>query len=261
MGQFEMKEPGKDSSEFIVNLIGLSSFLEQNEDLDTSLQRLATMVAKALETDNCSVMLLKESENDEDIHLRIHAHAGHLPKEAYRESIALDQGIAGRVVITGKSLLVHDIKESQFADVASRTTQIEGGFISTPLYISHKIIGVINVSGPKDGRIFSDHDLELANILSLFIGKSIQTLQLENLLKSKFAIAALAKSETQASPGTFTQEPERVAKILAKSFFREMKNAGMGPDHILKAATEIIGMLSETLNKHKKRENRIKSQE
>ncbi len=249
-----------DGSSFIINLIGVSDFLEEQDTLDTSLHNLAEMVARALDSSNCSIMLLKEEQDEGEINLRVQAHSGNLPEDAYLDHSHMDQSIAGTVANTGEALLVPDIEHSVFADLASRSSQTTGGFISIPLIITKRVVGVININSPTDARAYTKHDLELATILSMFIGKAIHTTQLQNLLKSRFAIAALAKdkSMSRSSPSSFTQQHEKVAKILAKGFYNDMKHAGMGPDHILKAATEIIGLLQTTLERHKKWEARSK---
>ncbi|RMD51913.1 MAG: GAF domain-containing protein, partial [Nitrospirae bacterium] len=48
-------------------------------------------------------------------------------------------------------------------------------------------------------------------------------------------------------------EPERLAKLLAKTFYKEMVRAGFGPNHIINAASEIISLLNNNLNRCKKR--------
>jgi hypothetical protein len=82
------------------------------------------------------------------------------------------------------------------------------------------------------------------------VSKSIQVFQLQRLLHSNFVQLALAR-ETQLSPRStvaqITQNGDRMAKTLAKSFFKEMQNAGFGSDHIVKAATEIISLISSDL--------------
>jgi Fe-S cluster assembly ATPase SufC len=43
------------------------------------------------------------------------------------------------------------------------------------------------------------------------------------------------------------RNPEDVAKILARSFFREMTKAGFEPAQIVSAATELIDQLNQRL--------------
>jgi len=243
-----MDEP-KTKSDFCQNLVMLSALVEEHTSLDSSLSELSELVAKTLKTDNCSIMLLKEHEVDGELHLRVQAHYGNLPAEAYEESLPLGESIAGQVAQTGQPMLVEDISSAELP----RKKTIPGGFISFPITLNKRTAGVVNVNTPMDHHIFNKADLELANILSLFIAKSMQNHHLQNILKSQFAVAALAKeqSENKSSDGPFTQEPEKVVKILAKSFFNDMKRIGMGNDHILGAATEIIDLLGKTMSDHK----------
>jgi len=83
-----MDEP-KTKSDFCQNLVMLSALVEEHTSLDSSLSELSELVAKTLKTDNCSIMLLKEHEVDGELHLRVQAHYGNLPAEAYEESLPL----------------------------------------------------------------------------------------------------------------------------------------------------------------------------
>jgi GAF domain-containing protein len=255
-----MQDPSEKAEAPALDIIGLSGFLELQDDLDACLQELADLVARTLQTKNSSIMLLKEDQQNGESRLRLSAHCGDLPIAAYDQGEPLPRGIAWQVASAGTPLLVKDISGSEFAHLASRSSDTSGGFISSPIVVDKGVIGVINVNSPLDNRVFETRDLDLVTALSLYIGKSIQAIQLKKLLKSKFAIAALAKEESakQAETGSFTQEPEKVARILAKSFFNDMKQAGLGPDHILRAATEIIDQLHTTLKKHKERQARGK---
>ena len=51
----------------------------------------------------------------------------------------------------------------------------------------------------------------------------------------------------------FIPNPEKVSKLLAKSFYKEMSKLGFQANHIIYAASEIITQLSISLEKHKKR--------
>lgn len=229
-------------SEFCKNLMMLSTLVEDEHDsLDGSLKELAELVAKTLKTDNCSIMLLKENSEGATPCLRVKAHYGSLPDEAYGEHVALGESIAGTVAQTGDPLLVEDVKSTN----ESHKHNIPGGFITFPIILHERIVGVVNVNTPSDHHIFNQADLELASILSLFIAKSIQKLHLQNVLKSQYALAAIAKEKSDKPTTHIIEEPHKLVKILAKSFFNDMKRIGLGNDHIIEAATEIIGLLSK----------------
>lgn len=241
----------------LIKLQDLSNFLEERS-LDDSLLQLAEMAAKILNAENCSIMLLNDGEL-ENLRLQVCACYGPLPAAAYKESIGKGDGIAGRVIATGQSLLIEDINQSEFAKWARRANDPRKSLISSPITINRRIIGVINVSGHQLGEAFKPGDLNLLDVVALFIGKSIQVIQIQNILNSRFAQMALVKEASEhpeKSLGTTLQNTDQVAKILAKSFYKEMTKAGFGSGQIINAASEIIEQLSGGLQRHKKRRTR-----
>ncbi|HSB30548.1 MAG TPA: hypothetical protein VLD55_03010, partial [Candidatus Sulfobium mesophilum] len=79
-------DKAKENADTQDELQTLSLFMERYPSLDDCLEELAVMAAGLLNTENCSIMLLRNDENESDISLRIFAHSGHLPKEAYGEA-------------------------------------------------------------------------------------------------------------------------------------------------------------------------------
>ena len=93
-------------------------------------------------------------------------------------------------------------------------------------------------------------------MVALFVGKAIQVVQLQNILKSRFAQVALmqfAERDIGSALAGAAQNPDQVARILARSFFKEMTRAGFGSSQIINAASEIVGQLSGSLRRHSKR--------
>jgi GAF domain-containing protein len=198
---------------------------------------------------SCSIMLLNTGTPG---HLRmtVHARFGTLPDAALTASVGQGEGICGQVLASGDPLLVEDIAHSPFASLAQGRDGIGGSLMCAPLRIDGKIVGVVNVAGAKDGPTFTPGDLELLNIIALFIGKSIQVQQLQRLLDSRFAQMALlqeAQERVGESVRLAYRNPEDVAKILARSFFREMTKAGFEPAQIVSAASELIDQLNQRL--------------
>lgn len=239
----------------LAKLQDLSTFLESEGTLDENLYKLATMAAKILNAENCSIMLLNDDEFDE-LRLRVCANFGDLPASAYQSPVKLGEGISGHVVATGKSLLIEDIAQSDFAKVARQLHDQRRSMISSPILINGKIIGVVNVNGSKHQRQFNLNDLNLLDIVALFIGRSIQVIQLQSILNSRFAQITLAAGADKTFGNALfaaAQNPDQMAKIVAKSFYREMTKAGFGSGQIINAATEIISELTQSLHKHRKR--------
>lgn len=241
----------------LIKLQDLAGFLEAGS-FDDNMKQLAAMAAKILNAENSSLMLLNDGEM-ENLHMRVCASYGPLPAAAYKETPGKGEGIAGRVVATGKALLIDDIQHSEFSQWARRVNDPRKSLISSPITINGRIIGVVNVSGHLQGRAFRMDDLNLLDVIALFIGKAIQVVQLQNILNSRFAQLALVQSAEKDLGGTLAsavQNPDQVAKILAKSFYKEMTRAGFGSSQIINAASEIIAQLSGSLNRHSKRMER-----
>lgn len=239
----------------LAKLHGLSFFLQAQGGLEESLKQMAGMAAKLLSAESCSIMLLDERD-EEDVRLRVFAAHGALPEAAYGEITRRGEGISGHVLASGKPLLVEDLSRSEFIQAARRLTQGAKSLVSAPILIDGRIIGVINVTDPKTRAAFNMDDLNLIEVAALFIGKSIQVQQLQGVLNSRFAQMALAQEAQHAMGGAvaaMSQNPNQMAKILAKSFFKEMTRAGFTANQIIHAASEIITQLNESLGKHSKR--------
>ena len=241
-------------SHSLLQLHDLACFLDIQGNLEQSLNQLAEMAAKILNARQCSIMLLDEEEKDE-LKLRVFAVHGDLPDAAYKQITKKGEGISGHVLATGQPLLIEDIENSEFASVARRLTAGNKSLISAPIVLRRNIVGVINVSEPKSKRPFNLDDLHLLDVVALFVGKSLQVTQLESILSSKFAQMALAqeaKDTIGSAMGYVSDNPNQLAKILAKSFFKEMSKAGFTATQIIHAASEIINQLNTGLSKHSK---------
>jgi L-methionine (R)-S-oxide reductase len=236
----------------LIKLQDLAHFLASG-NLDENMNQQATMTAKIVGAQNCSIMLINDGEG-EGLRMSICANHGLLPLAALKESIGRGEGIAGQVLVTGRSLLVEDIGKSAFSRMARRVDDPNRSLMSSPIRIEGKIVGVINVSGLERKGTFSEVDLHMLDVIALFIGKSIQVIQLQNILNSRFAqLALMQEVKGKLDTAIVYQNPDQVVKILAKSFFKEMSKAGFGSDQIVRAASEIIDQLCVNLQRHTKR--------
>ena len=183
--EFSDKKKEVRNDELSCELFDLSEFMEQECNLDENLHEIAVMTARILNMENCSIMLLKDIENVHDLELRVFAHSGYLPDAAHHEAMKIKEGISGYVASSGEALFVEDIDKSQFAS-QKRGRYKSRGFISAPIIMGKKVIGVINSNTPKDKSNIETKDLELLKIISLLISKSIQLMQLQGILRSKY---------------------------------------------------------------------------
>ncbi len=249
----------EDKSEFVLRLIGTTDLLAQQCDLEQGLRKIAEQASLILKTASCSIMLLNtELLEHETPSLHLFAHCGDLPQAAYREIQQFNQGIAGRVAASGKPICVTDIAQSEYITLARRV-QAKGSFMSAPIFFEQQVIGVINVNNPVDGRCFGMEELHFLEVFAQFVGKSIHTAQLQNILNSRYLQSTLFNQNEMDQPddgGCIAPDPVKLEKIVAKSFFQELKKAGFGPNAIIGVAAEIISLLNQRLARHQKRTGR-----
>jgi len=235
----------------------LAVFVGTEEDLGTHLAELVDLAASVTDSATCSIMLLSEGEQDVP-RLKLWASTEGLPASAWNETPGRGESIAGRVLEQGAPLLIADIGASEFAPLARRRNNLGASFICAPVTVGRHVIGVMCLSSRLGSPPFDESDLGLAEIVATLIGKSVQVERLQTLIRSKVAQVTLAKEEKEvvARITDGSVPPARVAKLLAKSFFRDLTAAGFDPGQIIEAASEIIMLVSNDINRYKKRMDR-----
>jgi L-methionine (R)-S-oxide reductase len=235
----------------------LAVFVGAEEDLRTHLGELIDLAGRVTDAATCSIMLLSEGEHDAP-RLKLWVSTEVLPSSAWNETPGRGESIAGRVLEQRAPLLIADIRASEFAPLARQRNNRGASFICTPIVVGKHVIGVMNLSSQLDSPPFDESDLGLAEIVATLIGKSVQVERLQTLIRSRVAQASLAKEEKEvvARLTDGTVPPARVAKLLAKSFFRDLSSAGFDPGQIIEAASEIITLVSNDINRYKKRMGR-----
>lgn len=232
----------------------LAVFVGEGEDLGARLEALVGLAASVTDAAACSIMLLSEGERDAP-RLKLWCSTPALPPPALDERPGPGDPIAGRVLESGEPLLIPDIRASGFARWARARDGQGASFICTPIVVGRHLIGVMSLSNRPDALPFGEADLRLARIVATLIGKSVQVERLQTLLRSRVAHASLAREEkavaTRLTDGTVP--PARLAKLLAKSFFRDLSAAGFEPGQIIDAASEIVALVSADLGRFRRR--------
>ncbi|MBK9325728.1 MAG: GAF domain-containing protein [Hydrogenophilales bacterium] len=224
---------------------------------EDNLYRLTRIAGELLAAGRVSLMLL-DSGHGKGSRLKLSALYGELPEAAWKEEQAPGQGVAGRVLASGVSARVNRIGRSAWKSTARRPDDA-GAFMACPLFLAGEPAGVLNISNPVDREIFSADDLAAAELAALLIARAIQVGRLERMLDSRFAQMALTL-EGSANAYTVTalsaHDPDKVAKMLAKGFYKELRHCGFTPNQIIHAAGEIISELTGSLNRHARRMER-----
>jgi L-methionine (R)-S-oxide reductase len=198
---------------------------EYGGSLDDCLNELATKAGEVLDA-ACAIVMLSEAQV---------AKIGLRPGTGFGDVLER---------LTGMDA----VKDPAMAD------SLAGMRMFSAIVMQDRVIGVIHASQRQPARCFDTDDLQLFGLLSLMITKSIQVIQMQHILKSRFTQIALTRSAEKTIGDIVAesaQSPNQMARILAKSFYREMISAGFSFNQIVYAATEVISELTENMRKHK----------
>lgn len=149
----ELQEKLKNLSILVEINKAVGSTLDFEQLFEIILEK-STELAKAAQG---SLMIFDESKME----LAIKATKGFNEKIVEQFRIKPGEGIAGMVLKNGKPLIVKDIERDERFQKKNRPRYKTGSFISIPLKINSRIVGVLNISDKITGEVFSEEDLNL----------------------------------------------------------------------------------------------------
>jgi diguanylate cyclase (GGDEF)-like protein len=121
------------------------------------LMKILDESASLLTAEQGSLMLIDHETED----LLLSAKKGAVEGLTDQFRIHRGDGIAGRVAEFGEALLVEDLEHDQRIRQKNRLHYKTRSFISIPLKIGDRVIGVLNLSDKTTGEVFNEDDLKL----------------------------------------------------------------------------------------------------
>jgi diguanylate cyclase (GGDEF)-like protein len=144
----------------------LSSALDTEELFKTIVDQTTSI----LHAEKGSLMLLDEESGD----LKIKTIKGMNPKIVQGYRIQTGEGIAGKVLEEGLPLAVQNMETDSRILLPKRARYKTSSFISVPIKLNHRTIGVINVADKITEPVFSDKDLQIALTISGYASMAIE---------------------------------------------------------------------------------------
>lgn len=230
------------SDSVVQDLRDLFAEIGVDGSLEDCLEELATSVGRILRVEGCTIVLLKD-------------------EEAQIEASSARTGLGPFHCVASMPKKTSSATQQGANPVPSQFASSEFGCMFSKIVLNGKVIGVVQAELPMQQRPFDQHDLDLFSVLMPIITKSIQVIRLQHLLRSRFSQVALIKSGDVPVSEILTlamQNPNQTARILARSFYREMLNAGFSFNQIIFAATEVISELTSSVRKHGRRQKRTR---
>ncbi len=129
--------------------------ISDSEDYWTFLAQTSTELMKA---ERGSLLVFDENEQN----LIVKAAIG----RSFDTENNIGNRIAKNVLASGKPLVVKDIKMTKLAAIPSDHSYKSNSFISYPIMIGERKIGILNVTDKIDGGFYDEFDLELLNTIA-----------------------------------------------------------------------------------------------
>lgn len=181
--------------------------LNQAKEPDMLYEAILDASVYLTEAEKGSLMLA----DDNTSFLTIKAARG-INKRLYSEiKIKAGEGIAGKVFREGIPLVVNDIEKNDLGFHRRRPKYRTGSFISIPLKIGEKTIGVLNISDKITGGVFSNEDLALLRSFASYASIALER-------SNYYSLAGHLKelSITDALTGLFNR------RYFEERFFEEL---------------------------------------
>jgi diguanylate cyclase (GGDEF)-like protein len=109
-----------------------------------------------------SLMILNEQSNE----LALEAALGGSFEAASPVRVKLGEGIAGAVLATGSAMVVRDVESDARVPAARRGVYKSKSFISFPITLGPRKVGVINLTDRADGAPYEKDDLSLLELIA-----------------------------------------------------------------------------------------------
>ncbi len=141
----------------------VQKFNESVKDIDTDdfWSSLVQTCAELMRAERGSLLIFDEKSNSWSAKAAIGAHAPVFKKE--RENFG--ERIAQKVLQNGKPLVVEDVRETEIFAAPAEWNYKSNSFISYPIMIGRRKIGVLNLTDRAAGENFSEFDLEILNAI------------------------------------------------------------------------------------------------
>jgi putative nucleotidyltransferase with HDIG domain len=148
-------------------------------DMDKLLNICLKEINEKLRVKHSSIMLIDEKGNE----LVVRASQGHRSMQVLGKTQKLDEGVAGRVVQDKKPILVKDIRIDSRFNRSERPDYKTKSFVSAPLILGERILGVINIIDKISEESFCETDVNLLCTIAGQVSIAVENARLYKTLE------------------------------------------------------------------------------
>ena len=163
-----------------------------------------------LQSERASLLLLNEHSNE----LVIKAASGLTTDPDSIGPIRVDEGVSGEVINTGKPVIVHDLRSSGRKPAPAERSYKTDSFISYPITIGGRKVGVLNVTDKSSGRPYDEVDLTLLDMIGPQMAVALERAEWQERA-TEFQLMSITDSLTAMPNRRYLEE--RLAEELNRS--------------------------------------------
>jgi diguanylate cyclase (GGDEF)-like protein len=149
----------------------------KNVDSEDFWMRLVEISAEILKAERSSLLLFDE-KNDSFV---VKAATGARADIIKKETVGVGERVASGVLQQGKPAVVADVNKIALRAAPAEWNYKTASFISYPIMVGTRKIGVLNATDRADGEIYGENDLELLNAIAPQLGVLIDRVTLKHM--------------------------------------------------------------------------------
>lgn len=173
---------------------------------------------KLVEADIGSIMLIER-----DIRELVIMVAKGIPKDVIETTrVKLGEGIAGKVARSGKPIFVENIEHDARYQRSNLERYGSKSFISVPMRVKNRIVGVLNVNSSNKDRVFENRDLRLLTILADQAAITLENSDLYENLQQFYLEMVQTLARTIDAKDSYTHEHADRARYYARAVAKEL---------------------------------------
>lgn len=189
------------------------------KDIKVLCDLIVDYTTELLDTDMGSIMLLNKATNMLEI-----ISAKGLPKDIVKNTkMSISEGIAGKVARNGSAIYCEDIEKDVRFMRSSRLKYPTKAFVSVPLKVKEKVIGVINVNCRNECRKFNSRDIKIISIIADQAAVAIGNIQLYSDIKEMYLGTIQTLAEAIDAKDSYTRGHAERVTMYAVEIAREMQ--------------------------------------
>ena len=190
----------------------LQHFLERISCADPvkTYNSIITNSKELLRSERASLMVLDEAANE----LVLKAASGLTMDPSSVPPVRVGEGVSGEVIDTGKAVIVQDLRAAGRKPAPAERSYKTNSFISYPITISGRKVGVLNVTDKSGGGTYDEVDLSLLEIIGPQVALALERAEWQERA-TEFQLMSITDALTALPNRRYLEE--RLAEELNRS--------------------------------------------